>query len=99
MSEARDRKLKAAQKPEKDAPKPVDLCSRFALSVEEAAVAFAISEPHLRNLLPEIPHVHLGTRVVIPVKLAEEWLRDRTGAEIAGSNSMAEEVIRELNKK
>ena len=83
----------------KDAPEPVELGTRFALSLKEAAQAFAISEPHLRNLLPELPHVHLGSRVVIPVKPAEEWLCVQARAEKAKADRMADELLQEFDKK
>ena len=92
VSDSGDREAKVA-------PGPVDLATRFALSVKEAAAAFGISPEHLRNLLPEIPHVRLGTRVVIPVKPAEEWLCERAKAEKASADSMAEEILREFDKK
>ena len=50
------------------------LDERLALSVKEAADAIGVSERHLRSMLPEIPHVYLHSRVVIPVDLLREWL-------------------------
>ncbi len=38
---------------------------RLALSVAEAAASIGVSERHLRTLLPEVPHVYVGGRVVI----------------------------------
>jgi len=40
---------------------------RLALSLAEAARALGVSERHVREILPELPHIHLGRRVVIPV--------------------------------
>ena len=83
----------------KATPEPVDLRGRLSLNLEEAARAFGVSEKHLRNLLPEIPHVRLGNRLVIPVKPAEEWLRQQAKAERASADQMAEDVLREFQKK
>ena len=47
-----------------------DLGTRLALTVSEAAVAVGVSERHLRDLLPSLPMVRLGGRVVIPVELS-----------------------------
>jgi hypothetical protein len=55
----------------------VRLAERAALTIPEAATAVGISERLMRTLLPEIPHCHLGNRVVIPVSLLVEWLRKR----------------------
>ena len=59
----------------------IRLMDRLALSVEEAAKAIGVSERHLRTVLPEIPHFHIGRRVAIPIDLRREWLRQRGEAE------------------
>lgn len=53
------------------------LTDRLALRLKEAADALGVSERHLRTLLPEIPHVHLGSSVRIPVDALREWLREK----------------------
>jgi len=72
-------------------PSASELClrNRLALSIKEAAAAIGVSERSVRQMLPELPHVRLGSRVVIPVALLEEWLRtqaeteeDRIGSEV-----------------
>ena len=47
---------------------------RLALSLSEAAKALGASERHLRSMPPELPPVHLGTRVVVPIDALREWL-------------------------
>ena len=96
MSDSRE--AKPLQQPEKESPESVELSTRFALTLEEAAAAFSISLGHLRNHLSEVPHIYIGTRVVIPVKPTEEWLRDLADATKANSDQMAEEVLREIKK-
>ena len=59
----------------------VRLSERLALSISEAAKAVGVSERLLRTVLPEIPHCHVGNRVVIPVRLLEEWLRKQAQKE------------------
>ena len=78
---------------------PPVLACRFALGVEEAAEALGVSQRHLRSILPEIPHLYLGSRLVIPVKPFEEWLRERAKTEGARSDWVAEEVLSEIGKK
>jgi hypothetical protein len=59
----------------------VRLAERAALTIPEAARAVGVSERLIRTLLPEIPHCHLGNRVVIPVSLLVEWLRKQAQEE------------------
>ena len=54
---------------------------RLGLSVAEAARAIGVSERHLRRCLPDIPHLHMGRRVVIPVDSFREWLLKQAHAE------------------
>ena len=54
---------------------------RLGLSVAEAARAIGVSERHLRQCLPEIPHLHMGRRVVIPIDSFREWLLEQAHAE------------------
>jgi excisionase family DNA binding protein len=66
---------------------------RLALSLAEAARALGVSERHVREILPDLPHVHLGRRVVIPVEALREWLRDRARAERSRAERAAEELV------
>ena len=70
-----------------------NLADRLALSVEEAAQVLGVSEAHLRALLPELPHVHLGRRVVIPVDSLRAWLRERARSERGKVDSAVDEIL------
>jgi len=76
----------------------VDLAGRLALTVEEAAQAVGVSERHLRSMLPEIPHTHLGTRVVKPVEGFRRWLEERSRAEGSRVDAAVREVLDGLSK-
>ncbi|MCP5057490.1 MAG: helix-turn-helix domain-containing protein [bacterium] len=78
--------------------KRVDLGARLALSLPEAARALGVSERHLRSVLPELPHVHLGARVLVPVDALREWLESKAVGERAASERLAQEIVRELEK-
>ena len=65
------------------------------MSVPETAAALGVSDRHLRELLPEIPHVHLGGRIVIPVEQMRKWLAEQTQIE---PNRFAETVTDILNE-
>jgi hypothetical protein len=78
--------------------KPFRLSDRLALNVKEAAEAVGVSERHLRSMLPEIPHSHIGTRVIIPVKPFEEWLRSQTLASKQRADQLANEILESFTK-
>ncbi len=85
-----------------EAPKArcsVSFDGRVALSVSEAAAALGVSERHLRSFLPEIPRVHLGSRVIIPLDSLREWLRERAAQEKAQDRKLMEDLIRGLGGK
>ena len=73
------------------------LADRLALTVEEAAAAIGVSERHLRTMLPEIPHLRLGGRVIIPIKPFDEWLRKRTEQELSAVDEAVDEVLRSID--
>ncbi len=69
------------------------LADRLALSIGEAATAVGVSERHLRSMIHEIPHLHIGKRVVIPVGPLEEWLRKRAVAEKGRVEEIVDDVL------
>ena len=73
-----------------------DCPPRLALRPNEAARALGVSERTLREMLPELPHVRLGRRVVIPIDLLREWLSSRSREEKAGARKTAEEILASL---
>ena len=77
-------------------PVGVRLSNRLALSIKEAAQVLGVSDGLLRTSLPEIPHLHIGTRVVIPVDALREWLRARAQAEAGAAAREAEDILASL---
>ena len=75
----------------------VQLSTRLALTVNEAAAALGVSERHLRSMLPDIPHVRLGERVLIPTKPFEEWLRKRTEQQANAIDQAVSEVLEKFD--
>lgn len=52
---------------------------RLCLSVFEAAKSVGLSEKHFRDeILPNIPHLRVGRRIVIPVDGLREWLSEQS---------------------
>jgi hypothetical protein len=74
----------------------VRLSDRLALTIPEAATAVGVSERLMRTLLPEIPHCHLGNRVVIPVSLLDEWLRKQAQEEQNVVGKAVNEILEEI---
>ncbi len=74
----------------------LQLEGRLGLSVAEAARAIGVSERHLRQCLPEIPHLHVGRRVVIPTESFKEWLRARAQGEARRVERAVEDVLETL---
>jgi len=71
---------------------------RLALSVPEAAKALGVSKRLLSGLLPELPHVYLGNRVVIPLDLLRDWLRERAQSEPGRVDQAVKEVMASLEE-
>ena len=71
---------------------------RLALRVKETAVALGVSERTLRQHLPEIPHLRLGSAVVVPVDSLREWLRKQAQTEPAKVDRAVEEVLASLEE-
>jgi len=72
------------------------LANRLALSLGETAQVLGVSENHVRALLPELPHVHLGRRVLVPVDSLREWLRGRARTERGKVNRAVDEILGEI---
>ncbi len=75
----------------------IRLSERLALSIPEAAAAMGVSERHLRAELSNIPHVHIGSRVVIPVSMLDEWLRKEVQKEQSVIGKAVDEILEEIH--
>ena len=73
------------------------LGGRLGISVAEAARAIRVAERHLRQSLPEIPHLHVGRRVVIPIESFREWLRARPQGESQRLGEPSKDVLEALD--
>lgn len=82
----------------KKSPNILRISGRLALRPAEAAEAMGISERHMRQLLPEVPHCRLGGAIVIPIEPLREWLKERTRAGKCLDTGV-EEVLDELNRE
>ena len=66
---------------------------RLALRPAEVAKALGLCERSVRQILPELPHVRIGTAVVVPIDLLREWLRDRAQQEKGAVDQAVDEVL------
>jgi excisionase family DNA binding protein len=77
----------------------VRLSDRAALTIPEAASSLGVSERHLRTVLSEIPHFHLGGRVLIPQGQLVEWMRSEVDSELNRSDEIARKVVEAVTRK
>jgi len=71
----------------------IDLGTRLALGIEEAAAALGISPNLLREHLAELPKVYFGRRVVIPVDELRAWLASRAQADQTATDKKVDEIL------
>ena len=76
--------------------RPIKLDERLALTVSETADALGVSVRHLRDLLPEIPHIYLGNRIVIPVDQMRKWLAEQTKIEPNRVDEVVTDILSEI---
>ena len=72
------------------------LANRLALRPAEVAKALGVSERTVRQILPELPHLRMGTAVVVPVDSLREWLKERAQAEVNRVDAVVEKVLSEI---
>jgi excisionase family DNA binding protein len=77
------------------APEAFRLADRLALTVPEAAERLGVSLRHLRAMLPKIPHMRLGGRVVIPVDDMRRWLSEQAREQQAERQAAIEAFLRD----
>ncbi len=73
--------------------KPLALDSRLALRPAEAARALGLSERALRQILPQIPHLHAGSAVLIPVDSLRNWLREQEQVRQREMSTTVREIV------
>ena len=77
-------------------PTKVDLRSRLALRIPEAAASLGLSEGCFRQALPEIEKLHVGAAVLIPVASIEKWLKEKARAEQMADDQVVSEMLNEV---
>jgi hypothetical protein len=75
---------------------PFKLANRLGLSISEAASVIGVAEGSLRSVLNEIPHFHVGRRVVIPVEGLKAWMMDESQREKSRVDNAASEILKSL---
>ena len=91
VSKARNREAKTAQE-------PLNLQGRLALRIPEAAQVLGICENTLRQILPELPHFHIGRSVRLPVEPLREWVRKQAEVEKSRVDEAVEDVLRSVGQ-
>ena len=72
------------------------LATRLALRPAEVAKALGVSERTVRQILPELPHLRIGTAVVVPVDALRTWLQERARVEPQRVDSAVDEIMGSL---
>ncbi len=72
------------------------LADRLALRPAEVAKALGLSERTIRQILPELPHLRIGSTVVVPVDSLKTWLRDQAKIEGSRVDTVVEEVLSDV---
>jgi hypothetical protein len=80
----------------KDEGLDINLRSRLALSISEAAAVVGLSENTFRTVLPEIERVTVGRRVLIPVGALERWLAGRVERYPAGDDTLFDDLLKDI---
>ena len=78
------------------ADKRLYLSDRLGLRPAEVAEALGLSERTIRQVLPELPHLRIGSAVVIPVDSLRTWLRDQAKIEGSRIDTVVEEVLSDV---
>ena len=82
-----------------DPPERLDLASRLALRIPEAAMVLGISERKLRQSLPRLPHVRLDGIVLVPVQELRVWLREQARAQGRRADTITAETLGRLKPR
>jgi excisionase family DNA binding protein len=74
------------------------LANRLALRPAEVAEALGLSERTVRQILPELPHIRVGTAVVVPIDQLRDWLRERAHQEKSAVDQAVEDMLEQLGE-
>ncbi len=77
-------------------PDALDLRGRVGLTVQETAQALGISVRHVRAHLANIPHCHVGSRVVVPVDALRRWLDELAETERSALDTAVDDILGSL---
>ncbi len=69
---------------------------RLGLRPIEVAKALGVSERTIRQILPEIPHLRIGTAIVVPIEALKKWLIDEAKVEDGRIDAAVEEILEGL---
>ena len=79
------------------AEKPFQLSNRLGLRPAEVADVLGISERSVRQVLPELPHLRIGTAVVVPVDALRDWLRSHAQQGPGRIGAIVDDVMSSLS--
>ncbi len=63
---------------------------------DSSTVAGRESERAIRQVLPEMPHLRIGTAIVVPIEALKKWLNDQAKVEESRIDAAVEEILEGL---
>ena len=71
---------------------------RISLSIREAASALGVSEGLFRRWLPEIPHVRMGERILIPRESLKKWVVDTAAHQKKSREQQVQDILHAMSR-
>jgi excisionase family DNA binding protein len=77
---------------------PLNLADRMALRPKEVARALGLSERTVRQILPELPTVRVGSVVLVPKEMLERWLQEQAETQEGRIDTVVDEVMKDFDE-
>ncbi len=81
------------------ADKRLYLSDRLGLRPAEVAEVLGLSERTIRQILPELPHLRIGSAVVVPVADLKTWLSEQAQAGKNRISAAVDEVMARIESE
>ena len=69
---------------------------RLALRPAEVAHALGISDRTVRTILPQLPHLRVGTAILVPTDELRRWLREQTEVERSRVDHEVDDIMKSI---
>jgi excisionase family DNA binding protein len=69
----------------------------MALRPKEVARVLGVSERTVRQILPELPTVRVGSIVLVPKEMLEKWLQEQAETQEGRIDTAVDEVLKDFD--